>query len=190
VALSEKGKEQAEQAGKRLKELVGGEGMSFFVSPFKRCRQTVQLILKSFPNEKQYAVKEDPRIREQEWGNLQSEESKEEQMRQRGMVGRFFFRFPQGESGADVFDRVSGFLDSMFRYFDRGVCPSNVVIVTHGLLIRLFLMRYYYWSVEKFESVKNFDNCEFVIMEKASERGRGLYNLVTPLTYEDEKNLE
>ena len=46
----------------------------------------------------------EPRVREQEFGNLQGDEFKAfraEQMR----VGRFFYRFPTGESGADVYGR-------------------------------------------------------------------------------------
>ena len=47
----------------------------------------------------------DPRIREQEFGNIQGDDFKafrEEQQK----VGRFYYRFPTGESGADVWDRT------------------------------------------------------------------------------------
>jgi broad specificity phosphatase PhoE len=47
----------------------------------------------------------EPRIREQEFGNKQDEtftRLREDQM----SVGRFWYRFPTGESGADVYDRV------------------------------------------------------------------------------------
>ncbi len=63
---------------------------------------------------------------------------------ERQQVGKFFYRFPCGESGADVYDRVSGFLETLFRHFERkDMAARNVVIVTHGLFIRLFLMRYF-----------------------------------------------
>ncbi len=48
--------------------------------------------------------------------------------------------FPNGESGLDVYTRVTSFISTMFRDFADGhICrPSlNVVIVTHGLTLRL-----------------------------------------------------
>ena len=53
---------------------------------------------------------EDPRIREQERGNLErfalDPEKVEEVEADRNKVGSFFYRFKTGESGADVNDRV------------------------------------------------------------------------------------
>lgn len=45
-------------------------------------------------------VRIDPRVREQEWGTIDSMEDMEKIVAQRERVGRFFFRFPNGESGA------------------------------------------------------------------------------------------
>ena len=47
VTLSEKGEEQAKEAGKRLKKLLGNESIQFYVSPYKRTRQTYEFILES-----------------------------------------------------------------------------------------------------------------------------------------------
>ncbi len=55
---------------------------------------------------------------------------------------------------------------------------NNALIVTHGLTLRLFLMRWLHWSVEEFESVANPENCEIVIMEKQENRR---YKLVSEL---------
>jgi len=186
IELSSKGKQQALKAGQELRALVKNETVLFLVSPFARCRQTYQQIAKAFGNEKQIKMREDPRIREQEWGNLQDSVQSEAMEKERTLVGKFFFRFPQGESGADVYDRVTTFLESLFRLFDRFNCEDNIVIVTHGLLMRLFLMRYFYWSVEKFESLENFRNCELVVLERLESRKSdklGTYNLVTPMRY-------
>ncbi|KAL2942190.1 Phosphoglycerate mutase-like protein AT74 [Bienertia sinuspersici] len=51
-------------------------------------------------------VREECRIREQDFGNFQRE------------IGRFFYRFPEGESAADVYDRVSSFMESLWRDID------------------------------------------------------------------------
>lgn len=166
ITLSEMGKSQAMDAGKKIKEMIQGESVVFYVSPFLRCKETLDQILLSFNNRNQYRIREDPRIREQEWGNLQKPEDKDKVVKERDLMGRFFYRFPQGESGADVFDRVSMFLASLFRHIKEGEPYDNIVIVTHGLLMRLFLMRYYYWSVNKFESLDNFRNCEVIVMTR------------------------
>lgn len=42
-------------------------------------------------------IKEDPRIREQEWGNFQDPEKMPQVMDERRRVGAFFYRFPTGE---------------------------------------------------------------------------------------------
>ena len=185
--------------------------------------------------------REDPRLREQEWGNLQDPQVMKQAMEHRRKVGAFFYRFPTGErwachsscndlthhlpitspfplislsplhslsspyplstpshlpisspfhlispsplhslsspyplstpshlpipspfplsfkclfipnfgcsSGADVFDRVSMFLETLYRDMHRGLCGQNTVIVSHGLFCRVFLTRFFRWSV-------------------------------------------
>ncbi len=81
---------------------------------------------------------------------------------ERQLVGSFYFRFPDGESGADVFDRATGFIDTLFRSFEShwSQPPQNIVIVTHGLFMRLFLMRYYRKPVEWFHQVRTHKDHE------------------------------
>ena len=42
----------------------------------------------------------------------------------------------------------------------------NLVIVSHGLTLRVFLMRWYKWTVEQFEGLNNLGNGKMVVMEK------------------------
>ena len=72
-----------------------------------------------------------------------------------------------GEAGIDVYGRVTGFLGSVYREHDRFDPPvSNILIVTHGLTMRLFLMRWYRWTVEMFEKTDNPPNCGLVVMNR------------------------
>ena len=41
--------------------------------------------------------REDPRIREQEWGNFQDPKKMGQVMQERRSIGSFFYRFPTGE---------------------------------------------------------------------------------------------
>jgi len=91
---------------------------------------------------------------------------------QRADYGHFFYRIPNGESAADAYDRVSGFNESLWRSFGEDGFASVCVLVTHGLMTRVFLMKWYHFSVEYFEDLRNVNHCEFVVMKKNKENGK------------------
>ena len=90
----------------------------------------------------------------------------ERMWQERADYGHFFYRIPNGESAADAYDRVSGFNESLWRQFGEDGFASVCVLVTHGLMSRVFLMKWYHFSVEYFEDLRNVDHCEFLIMRK------------------------
>ena len=71
-----------------------------------------------------------------------------------------------------MYNRVSSFLATMSRdllqFQDSGADMSklNIVIVTHGLTLRLFLMRYFQLSVEEFEESHNAQNGKLVVLDR------------------------
>ncbi|MGV9247580.1 histidine phosphatase family protein [Streptomyces sp. NPDC003710] len=157
LPLTERGWRQAEETGKRLRELFGRERVSVYVSPYRRTHET----LRAFHlDPDRVRVREEPRLREQDWGNWQDRDDVRLQKTYRDAYGHFFYRFAQGESGADVYDRVGGFLESLFRSFEAPDHPPNVLLVTHGLAMRLFCMRWFHWTVAEFESLSNPGNGE------------------------------
>ena len=95
---------------------------------------------------------------------------------ERQNYGHFFYRIPNGESAADAYDRISGFNDSLWRSFSEDDFASVCVLVTHGLMARVFLMKWYHYSVEYFEDLRNVDHCEFIVM-KQDTGGSGKYVL-------------
>ena len=175
--LTEAGISQAKNAGEEIKEIIGQESVHAYVSPYFRTRQTYQCITESI-EENIIKSFEDPRIREQEWGHLRDPELNKGIRRERTSYSTFYFRIPDGESGADVFDRVSGFLETLHRDFMKSDFAENALIVTHGLTLRLFLMRWFHWSVEEYESLRNPRNCQIVVMQK---QPNDRYTLVTEL---------
>jgi hypothetical protein len=90
----------------------------------------------------------------------------ERMWQERADYGHFFYRIPNGESAADAYDRISGFNESLWRQFGDDTFPSVCVLVTHGLMTRVFLMKWFKYSVEYFENLRNIRHCEFVIMER------------------------
>ena len=65
-----------------------------------------------------------------------------------------------------------GFNDSLWRRFEEPDFASVCILVTHGLMSRVFLMKWYHFSVEYFEDLRNINHCEFVVMKKDAENGK------------------
>ncbi|MYT29493.1 MULTISPECIES: histidine phosphatase family protein [unclassified Streptomyces] len=158
LALTRAGQRQAEEAGRALREMFGRERISAYVSPYRRTHQTFRSL---GLDAGRVRVREEPRLREQDWGNWQDRDDVRRQKAYRDAYGHFFYRFAQGESGADVYDRVGAFLESLWRSFEDPRHPPNVLIVTHGLTMRLFCMRWFHWTVADFESLSNPGNAEW-----------------------------
>ncbi|XP_003626327.2 LOW QUALITY PROTEIN: phosphoglycerate mutase-like protein AT74H [Medicago truncatula] len=197
IPLTPQGISQALSTGSRIRHVISSSSSSpdwrvyFYVSPYTRTRSTLRELAKSFSKKRVIGVREECRIREQDFGNFQVQERMDAIKETRQRFGRFFYRFPEGESAADVFDRVSSFLESMWRDIDMNRLnhnPSNdlnLIIVSHGLASRVFLMRWFRWTVEQFELLNNFGNCEFRVMQLGSG---GEYSLAVHHT--DEELLE
>ncbi|KAL7541046.1 hypothetical protein ACHAXR_010587 [Thalassiosira sp. AJA248-18] len=198
IPLTKLGREQARQAGKKVDKLLadgGRDGKSdekgkvfFYVSPYLRARQSLREILREVDPECIVGIREDPRIAEQQFGNFQTHQHIQDNKATRTDFGRFFYRFPDGgESGFDVYNRVSGFIGTLQRDSNQVLemtnephdsvwplsdnCPSSleegmtVCIVTHGLAMRLLLMRYLQYSVHEFERSHNPKNGRVVVLE-------------------------
>ena len=179
--LTEQGVVQAQAAGGQILDLIGDESVKAYVSPWYRTRQTLESISAVLGDQVVRSV-EDPRIREQEWGHLRSVDSMLRLVQERIEFSPFYYRLPDGESGADVYDRISTFLETLHRDFEKSNFPDNALIVTHGMTLRVFLMRWFHWTVEYFERVRNPENAEVVIMELGED---GRYLLATTMRLRD-----
>ncbi|CAN6340565.1 unnamed protein product [Urochloa humidicola] len=192
IPLTALGAEQARAAGRGILDVVSSGGgnwkVYFYVSPYARTRATLREIGRAFPRDRVIGAREECRVREQDFGNFQVEERMRAVKETRQRFGRFFFRFPEGESAADVFDRVASFLESLWRDIDMGrldqdpSCETNLVIVSHGLTSRVFLMKWFKWTVAQFERLNNFENCEFRVMQLGPG---GEYSLLVHHTKEE-----
>lgn len=168
IELTDRGTDQALAVGCRIAKLLAPEEkVVIFVSPFERTLQTARNLKRAFA-EKVDRTYVEPRIREQEFGNLQGDEFASFR-RAQAAIGRFFYRFPTGESGCDVYDRAKTWWDdTLLRLNLRPGYHSagTVVVVTHGLTMRLILMQLFSWSPTTFSTVWNADNCEMYVLRK------------------------
>jgi Histidine phosphatase superfamily (branch 1) len=71
IGLTDKGCEQSRLCGERLKQIIDSdESIMFYYSPFRRSKQTCEIISQAFSKKQLIRLREDPRIREQEWSVL------------------------------------------------------------------------------------------------------------------------
>eukprot|EP00922_Rhytidocystis_sp_ex-Travisia-forbesii_P010358 GHVS01015190.1.p1 GENE.GHVS01015190.1~~GHVS01015190.1.p1 ORF type:complete len:684 (-),score=133.21 GHVS01015190.1:630-2597(-) len=116
-----------------------------------------------------YDIQEEVRLREQETGFGKRMNDLRQEMPQRAYHGNLYYRFFGGESGADVYDRVSAFVEKLHRHFLTEQCASNFIIVSHGATIKIMLMRLLHWTVEEFQLYDSIRNAEVVVLEKTPD---------------------
>ena len=177
IPLTPRGHQQARGAGEQLRELLQDERLGIYGSPFHRARQTRNEISAALDPAQIAFTHEDPRLREQEYGHLREHGKGLEIDREQSAYGVFYFRIPDGESGADALDRMTAFIGSLFRGFDDPDFPENILIVSHGLALRLFWMSWYHWNPEMFARTRAPANCDLYTMEK---QVGGRYRLTKP----------
>lgn len=175
VALTPFGEEQAKNAGKTLvtEGFFEEPNPIIYCSPYKRTRQTCQLILSQFSrelilNKRSLKIYEDPRLREVERGYNKAENHDEIIDCMRATHGKFFYRLNQGESPADCYDRICTFLESLMRQVNRKNA-EKVLIVAHGMTIRCFVMRFLHLTIEDFDAIRLPKNGEIVTIAQNLE---------------------
>lgn len=169
LPLTPRGEAQARKAGQEVRDLLTAPAAAY-VSPYVRTLRTLALLDVGDLIERTVP---EPRLREQDWGNLQDPVEQEVQKRKRHEFGHFFYRLSHGESGADVDDRVASFLSELEpRFAQDPAHPETVLVVTHGLTMRLLCRRLFAWSIDLFESLSNPDHCEYRLIEHDGDRWR------------------
>jgi len=169
VPLTLRGRAQAREAGRNIAQVMPvGSRLFFYYSPYRRSRETVHGIRSVLPEGMVRGAQEEVQLREQDFGNFQDEDGKRHEKAERIRFGRFFYRFPNGESGADVYDRITIFEDHLVRDINAGRFSNDtcLCLITHGLTLRIFLMRWFHWTVEEFLNVYNPNNATPVVMER------------------------
>lgn len=154
IHLTEEGKKQAENAGKNLSDIAIFHMIS---SPYVRARETANIIKKQIKTIYS-AYQESPLIIERAWGNLRDEVNQFETREERNHLFDFYRRPTGGESFADVYQRAFVFLE----YLKNNFKDENIIIVSHGELLKVLLMIIDGNTVEEFDGLRNPKNCEII----------------------------
>ena len=156
VPLTSRGVEQARRVGRTLGSDFLEECL-IYTSPL-RARQTLTGILEGAGLEPSKLTSwEDPRLREVDHGYADVPSQHE----MAAIHGHFYYRYNGGESPADCYDRVSGFLESFVRRIEKSK-SRKALLVSHGLALRVFVMRMFHMTVGQFDAIANPHNCDII----------------------------
>jgi broad specificity phosphatase PhoE len=145
-------------------------------SPYLRCVQTEVLVMRRAIGEgfERISRRESFMLREQEFGDWDGLDEAQMQAldpvkyarraRMTDYRGRFYFRYPSGESRADVVQRLSIFLGKLHRTHFR-----HHVIFLHGVTQRAFRMAWFNSSSDWFEAEPNPANASVLVIKRDHE---------------------
>lgn len=186
IPLSERGHEQALEAGRRLAALLEGlhptgprPHVRLWTSPYRRTRQTadgLQAGAAGWVTDRREHVL----LCEQQFGLFDGVPDEELPARfpqefahydkQVRFEGRFWARMPLGESRFDVATRVHQAFGTFQRDLQRhGI--DHLVIVCHGVTLRAFVMMWCHLSPEWFEAEPNPHNAAIRLIDAGEDRG-------------------
>jgi broad specificity phosphatase PhoE len=166
----------------RAAALVAGVGMTpehtcSWCSPYVRCRQTEEGVLRHAfgAGARRVRRRESFLLREQEfgdWDTLTDEEAKRDLPRawaKRELLtdnqGKFYYRYPNGESRADVVLRVIALIGKIHR----SDFPVHLVFL-HGVTQRAFRMAWLNLGVDWFEDEPNPENASVLHIWRDAKR--------------------
>jgi broad specificity phosphatase PhoE len=181
IALSSRGIDQAKEAARQLRNKftsVYGYSwahMTLWNSPYRRTRDTAKIIYDTLYEQGHDLInyhahvhcKENIFLCEQQFGLFDGLEDNEIEAKFpaeyktwnlcKRFNGKFWARYPMGESPFDAAIRISQSFDT----FKQG----NNIIVAHGAVIKLFLMMWFGRPPEWFNEEKTIGNCGIHLIE-------------------------
>lgn len=216
IPLSDKGKGQAMEVGKflqthfRAMSLGMPDHIRVWNSPYKRTRETAQIIMSHLvPLPIPIANidnREHDNLCEQQFGlfdGIFNEETHEileakypgefeHYMKCVEHEGKYWARFPQGESRFDLAVRVHEAFGTFHRDADRhGI--KTIIVVCHGLVLRAFTKQWLHRPYEWMDNEKNPGNCWVRLIDNGHDRGY-IYapesNLKSDVKYEMEGKVD
>jgi broad specificity phosphatase PhoE len=168
IPLIDVGVTQAKEAGTILDSTLSNDvSLDVYCSPYLRTVQTLEGATSTI-NRTVNFVKHDSRLREQHWGDFDTID--EQNVALTGYSrDPMFYRYPNnGESGLEAQDRLASFVDSIKAniYRDDKTDPYDILVVSHGMSIRLMVGHIMGWTASEIASKRYPRNCEPLILEQ------------------------
>lgn len=164
IKLTDNGVKQAINAGKEIKKIIKNDPLNVYVSPYIRTKETWEGIKKGL-NRNNITLEFDPRIREQEHKIFKTKEQRTNIFKEQKKFSKFFYRFGNGESGADVHSRVCSFLNELA--IKRVVFKErkDYLIVSHAITLSSMLMKFLNLSIDEFDQLIQPEKCSPIVLK-------------------------
>ncbi|MDP9807989.1 2,3-bisphosphoglycerate-dependent phosphoglycerate mutase [Rhizobium tibeticum] len=154
--------------------------LDIWYSPYLRTRQSKDALVEVLPPHMVASVREDYLLREQDFGlftDIYDHAERKQKFpdefqkwaRLRSNSGKFYARPPDGESRADVAQRLRLFLQTVTH--DERDGNNDLVIVGHGVTNRAFEMNFLHHPVDWFERSDNPGNSDVTLIEGTRLQG-------------------
>ena len=136
IPLTEEGIKQVESTAEQMKKMPRFD--IILISPYLRCKQTAEIILKKLSYKP--AIIEEERIREKEFGsfdNLTADGIKHfypREAERKEREKKYYYRAPGGENYPDIALRIHSLLGTIVREYSK----KNILIISHSIVILMF----------------------------------------------------
>lgn len=145
------------------------------VAPERRCVQTAELL--PIPAGT-WAV--DDRLRAQCWGDLAFSGARETLEETSSWPAGLDVRFPGGETAREVLQRCTPMADELLEQERAGAGGDGMVVVAHGVVIRMLLARLQRWSDEQIEASRSVSTGTGVAVSVDRRKGRVSVEVLAP----------
>jgi len=185
IPLSALGNNQAYALGLSYDMQFGGKNTALYSSHYYRALQTAAAIQTTLGKSVTFRrIDED--LRELKWSDRKGViETDGGQNNDRQTMKSFTASLPGGESAEQVYNRMSGVIDRLNTDFALPDYPEYAIIVSHGITIRCFLMKFLNWPVSVYERLKSPENCQSFKLVLGSD---GKYSLSAPYPLNTDQN--
>jgi len=164
IPLVDTGIKQAQRVVPQLDQIFQNEMVLVYHSNLLRTQQTLQEICKT-TTMNITAIKEDPDLREQRWGDVNDREDAHNEMHLYHEKPYDYKNPRNGESGREVMNRMKKFIKYMKQTKEK-----NILIVGHGAQIKYFLIEFFKLDENIIHDMRYPHNCEPVSIERENEK--------------------
>lgn len=196
IHLTELGRQQAKKVAKWIKmgvlpgcgsgEFLNSDSQTnkhkwkpdvrIYTSPFERAVETANFIIDEL---NATDVCEDSMLSEFDTGIQKYKNNNDESFKQqygdfqelKKYNGKYYTRFPDGESPMECEVRQRIFLDRLYRDMDKPDCPSRIIIVGHGLALSLLRKSMMGYTVKWWENQPHINNCSVISLTNSNKTG-------------------
>ena len=109
-----------------------------------------------------------------------------EEKEKRKLIGKYYYRGKEGESGSDVFRRVERFKRKLIKQAEfYNEKYNNIVLITHACWFRVFALNFLDLSIDTYHHLARPKKCDIWIFEK-----RKKFDPVLKSIYDIKSNIE